>query len=173
MPEAPIHNRVAESSLVLLSIDTFFPAPEALSSFDLATGLEKGMLLREKTFRPWLKHFKFSTYKDKYVALHCSTEAIVPPWAYMLSAAALEPYATLVCVGDSPTLRKVAFLQALEKINWAATYTGAKIIIKGCSQDPLALWAYTQLSLRLLPHITSLMYGEPCSTVPIYKKLKK
>ena len=165
-----IRNRIADSGLVVLALEDFFPPTHALCTFDIVEGLEKGMLLREKPFRTWLNDQDFTPYADKYVAITCSSQAIVPPWAYMLACVQLQQHAALCCVGNIDVLRQAAFVQAMARTDWQQLYTAKRVMIKGCSKDLLAPWAYAQLSLQLMPHVLGLMYGEPCSTVPVYKK---
>ena len=165
----PIRNRVAASGVVVLSIADFLPATEDLRTFDVSEGMDGGLVLREKPFRAWLEAQDFAQFAGKWVAVSCGTEAIVPPWAYVLACVKLRPSVRLVTVGSLETLRQAAFSEALSAIDWS-TYEDKKVMLKGCGSDSMAFWSYAALSLRLLPHVSTLMYGEPCSTVPIYKK---
>ena len=178
----PIRNRVAEGNLQVLALESLLPSKDQCAFFDLSAGLEQGFILREKPFRAWVSTLEITSYHNKYVAIGCATDAILPPWAFMLVTTRLSPYVaglTLAAFEGSQEkdpihqgleeARKLAFRKYAEQNNWKDTYQDARVMIKGCTQDPLAAWAYVVLSEALLPHVRSLMYGEPCSSVPIYK----
>ncbi|MCU0444353.1 MAG: DUF2480 family protein [Microscillaceae bacterium] len=165
-----IVNRVAQSALMSLDLEEFYPQGERVV-YDLKDNLFQGLILKEKDFRDFLKNHDWSQYQAKFVAVNCSTEAIVPTWAYMLLAIHLEPYAQLVVFGDLSDLEQAIFQQALAKINPQA-YEGKKVVIKGCSKYPVPTSAYVEITRLLRPYVSSLMYGEPCSTVPLYKQKK-
>ena len=166
----PIENRVAKSKLIVCAVEDFFPRSEDLLTLDIASGLEDQAFLRETSYRLWIKHYDFTPFRDKYVRLTCSAEAIVPAWAYILPTMYLRSAACLVVLGDHEALKRQAFLQILSNIDWKNVYTGAQVMLKGCNTDPLSAWAHVQITQHLLPYVASLMYGEPCSAVPIYKK---
>jgi hypothetical protein len=127
------------------------------------------LILREKDFREFLKNEDWSKYKDAYIALTCSNDAIVPTWAYMLLTLALQPHAKKIVYGNLETLETVLFEEIIEKLD-IAPYKDARIVIKGCSNKPVPVSAYVALAEKLKPVAKSIMYGEPCSTVPLYKQ---
>ena len=130
-----------------------------------------GLILKEKEFRETMKTLDLSQYKGKNIALTCSADAIIPMWAYMLAASYLEPVANEVVFGDKEFLHKTLFLKNIAKIN-AADYNDKRVVIKGCGELPISETAYVAITGLLRPVAKSIMYGEPCSTVPIYKKAK-
>jgi len=127
--------------------------------------------LKEKDFREFLKTHDWTQYAGKNVAIVCSEDAIVPTWAYMLLAVQLEPYAHTFVFGDLKDLEEKLFLEALERIDPAA-YRDARVVVKGCSKVPVPTAAYVELTRRLRPVVQTLLFGEPCSTVPLYKRAK-
>ena len=163
-----IINKVAQSGLVEFNLEEYYPEGERVL-FDIKDQLFQGLILREKDFREFVKSKDWSLYKDQYVALVCSADAIVPTWAYMLLATALEPFAKKIVFGDLKTLETVLFNEALSKIN-PADYSDQRVVIKGCSNLPVPESAYVEITRLLRPVVKSIMYGEPCSTVPLYKK---
>lgn len=169
--ENEIINKVAQSGLITIDLEEFYLAGERVV-FDIKDLLFQGLILREKDFREYLKNEDWTKYKDKYVALVCSADAIVPTWAYMLLATQLEPYAKRVVFGDPETLETVLYNEILSKID-AEQYRDARIVIKGCGNLPVPKAAYVQITAILRPVAKSIMYGEPCSTVPLYKKAKE
>jgi hypothetical protein len=130
------------------------------------------MILKEKDFRAFLKTHDWSQYKNQFVAVTCTEDAIVPTWAYMLLAIHLEPFAAKIVYGNLEALEQQVWAEILQKIN-PQDYKDAKVVIKGCSKVPVPVFAYTELSRILRPVAASIMYGEPCSTVPLYKKLSQ
>lgn len=169
--ENSIVNRVAASGLVTIDLEDFYQEGERVG-LDIAPVLFQGMILREKDFREWVKEQSWEQYEGKLVAVFCSADAIVPTWAYMLLATKLEPYARMVVYGSLETLEEVLFRKALEQIK-PEEYEGAKLVIKGCSNKPVPIAAYVEVCRKLAPVAASIMYGEPCSTVPVYKRPKK
>lgn len=165
-------NKVAQSGLITLDMEKWLPPTTALAEVDISKGLFKGLLLKEKDFRQWLKAQDWATYQDKYVAVHCTTRAIVPHWAYMLVATYLTPHAKMQYQGSIQALETHLLLQHIAQID-IDTYANARVILKGCGERKVSPAAYQALSARLQPVVRSLMYGEPCSTVPIYKSSKK
>lgn len=163
-----IINKVAESSLVELDLEKFYPKGE-VAVFDLKAYLFMELILKEKDFREALKNQDFSVYKDKYVAVICSADAIIPLWAYMLVASYLQPYAKDIVAGDENFLHKTLFLKNLASIN-IEEYADKRVVVKGCGDLPVGEFAYLEITKLLRPVAKSIMYGEPCSTVPIYKK---
>ncbi|MBC8034795.1 MAG: DUF2480 family protein [Chitinophagaceae bacterium] len=169
MSEAII-NKVAESGLQELNLESFYPKGD-IAVFDLKDYLFMGLILKEKDFREALKNYDFSVYQHKYVAVHCSADAIIPMWAYMLAASYIQPFAKDVIAGDEAFAHKVVFLKNLAAINMS-DYADKRIVVKGCGDLPVGEFAYLEITRLLRPVAKSIMYGEPCSTVPVYKKPK-
>lgn len=165
-----IVNRVANSGLVTLDLESYYHPGERVV-YDLKDNLFMEAILREKDFREFLKSHDWNQYTGKNVAVICSADAIVPTWAYMLLAVHLEPYANMVVFGDLQTLEDKLFYDALSRIN-PEDYQGARVVVKGCSNYPVPVSAYVEVSRLLRPVVQSLLFGEPCSTVPLYKKPK-
>lgn len=165
--QEPIINRVANSALVSIDLETYYPEGERVL-LDIQEVLYMGLMLREKEFRQWVKEHAWEQYRGKHVAITCSADAIVPVWAYMLIATRLEPYTSSFIYGTLEELEDQLFIQALQQIK-AEDFQGAKVVIKGCSNKPVPVSAYVELTRKLRPHVSSIMYGEPCSTVPLYK----
>ncbi len=163
-----IRNKVAESGLITLSLEDFYPAGKRLN-LDIAPWLFEGLILREKDFRTHLKNHDWSQYQDSYVALNCSADAIIPQWAYMLLASYLEPYAQKVVFGSMEQLEAMLMEEALENLDFES-YRDKRIIVKGCGAINMPPHAYVKMAMRLKPIVKSLLFGEACSTVPIYKQ---
>ena len=163
-----IINKVAESGLVTLNLEEFFPKGERIL-FDLKNLLFEELILKEKDFRDFIKLHDWKLYQNKFVALHCSADAIVPTWAFMLVAVQLEPFAKKIVFGDLDDLEDSLFMEAVSKINPEA-YRNQRIIIKGCSNSRVPESAFVEITRILRPVATSIFYGEPCSTVPLYKR---
>lgn len=168
--EQEIVNRVANSSLVTLDLEEYYHHGERVF-FDLSPLLYEGLLLKEKDFREFVKTHDWQSYQGKNVAIGCTTDAIVPVWAFMLVAVKLTPYANKVVFGDLEKLEQALFQSALSRID-PEEYKDGKVIIKGCSKYPVPTFAYVEIASRLQPFVSSLMYGEACSNVPLYKKPK-
>jgi Protein of unknown function (DUF2480) len=166
--ENPLINRVAGSGLITINLEDFFPKEELLV-FDLKEYLFMEMILKEKDFRAALKEHDWTQYQGKNLAVYCSTDAIIPVWAYMLVAASAAPFANLIFQGDPENFYKVVFQQALQAID-GSQYNQQRIVIKGCSNKPVPPSAYVELTRILQPYAQSIMYGEPCSTVPVFKR---
>jgi hypothetical protein len=166
----PIINRVAESALCEIDPATFYPHGEVMV-FDLKDYLFMGLILKEKDFREALKTKDFSIYNDKFVAVTCSADAIIPVWAYMLVASYLQPFAKDMVFGDEHFLHKAMFLKNISKLD-IESFRDKRIVVKGCGDLPIGEFAYLELTKILRPVAKSIMYGEPCSTVPIYKKAR-
>ena len=169
--ENEIVNKVSQSGLITIDLEEFYPDGERVL-FDIKELLFQGLILREKDFREFIKNEDWNKYKDKYVALTCSADAIVPTWAYMLLATQLEPIAKKVVFGNLESLETILYTEILSKID-INNYKDARVVIKGCGNLPIPKSAYVQITSLLRPHAKSIMYGEPCSTVPLYKKLKE
>lgn len=170
MQETEIVNRVAGSGLLTLDLKDFFPQ-EGFVVYDIKDNLFGGLILREKDFRQFLKNNDWSQYKNANVAITCSADAIVPVWAYMLLATYLEPFVSTIVFGDAEDIKKELFRKSLSKLD-LQLYKDAKVVVKGCGELPIPASAYVEVTRILKPVAQSIMYGEPCSTVPIYKRPK-
>ncbi len=166
-----IVNKIAESGIITLNLEELLPATADSMVFDLKPFLFREMILREKEFRAALEEHDWSVYQDKVVSLTCTADAIIPMWAYMLVAAKLQPVVQEVFTGTVAATRDQLLLRAIERID-ARDYTDKRVVIKGCGDQPLPSAAFAAITYKLLPEVKSLMYGEPCSTVPVYKKKK-
>lgn len=166
----PIVNRVTQSALITFNLEDYYPEGERVV-YDLKGNLFQEMILRERDFRTFVKEHDWSQYHGQYVALTCTADAIVPTWAYMLLATKLEPYARRVIFGTLETLEAVLFQAALQQVD-ITQFQDAKVVVKGCGNLPISPFAYTEITRLLRPVAASIMYGEPCSTVPLYKKPK-
>lgn len=167
MPDEII-NRVANSKLVTIDLEDFYPEGKRVL-FDIKDWLFEGFVLREKDFRQQVSEFNWSQYQDSYIALTCSTDAIIPGWAYMLLSINLEPYTKKVIVGDLEQLETSIYQDIINNLDISA-HEGKPIIVKGCSNKPVPQNAYIMLSNKLKTIAKSIMYGEACSSVPLYKK---
>ncbi len=163
-----IINRVANSKLVTINLEEYYPAGERVV-FDIKDWLLEGIVLREKDFRESAKNHDWSQYEGCYVALTCSTDAIIPGWAYMLLSTYLSPVAKKVVVGDLEMLETLIYSEVIDNLD-LSEYKDLPVIIKGCSRKPVPQNAYIQLINKLQPVAKSIMYGEACSSVPLYKK---
>ena len=161
-------NKVAQSGLVTLDPASFYPEGERVE-YDIAVNLFQGLILREKDFREFVKAHDWSIYQGKNVAITCTADAIVPAWAYMLLANRLAPYAKEIVFGDLEVLETVLFIRGIAGMN-AEQYRDERIVIKGCGDTAVPVSAYVELTRKLTPVVKSLMFGEPCSTVPLYKR---
>ncbi|WP_345948700.1 DUF2480 family protein [Mucilaginibacter sp. PAMB04274] len=163
-----IVNKVAQSGLVTLDPASFYPKGERVI-YDIKDNLYMGLILREKDFREFVKGHDWSQYAGKNVGVTCTADAIVPAWAYMLLANRLAPYASDVVFGNEEVLETVLFEKAMAKADFEQ-YRDQRIVLKGCGDIEVPTSAYVELTKRLTPIAKSLMFGEPCSTVPIYKR---
>ena len=161
-------NKVADSGIITLNLEDYYPKGET-AVFDLKEYLFMGLILKEKDFREALKNLNLTPYQDKNVALTCTADAIIPMWAYMLVASYLQPVTKAIVFGNEDFLQKTLFLKNIYSIN-PADYTDKRVVIKGCGELPVTESAYVEITNLLRPVAKSIMYGEPCSTVPIYKK---
>ncbi len=166
--ENEIINKVSQSGLITIDLEEYYPKGERVL-FDIKDLLFQGLILREKDFREYINNEDWNKYLDKYVAIICSTDAVIPTWAYMLLTIQLEPIAKKVVFGDLETLETIIYNEILSKIK-VEEYKDARIVIKGCGKLPVPKSAYVEITRLLRPLAKSIMYGEPCSTVPLYKK---
>jgi hypothetical protein len=169
--QEPIINKVAQSGLITFNLEKYYPQGER-KHIDLKEVLFMGMILKEKDFRQWVKELDWSQYQNTFVAVNCTADVIIPTWAYMLVASKLSGVATKVVFGSLQTLESVLWEEAINQIN-ADEFKDQKMVIKGCSNLPVSEAAYLLITQKLTPVVSSLMFGEPCSTVPVYKAPKK
>ena len=163
-----IVNKVAQSALLTLDLEKFYPEGE-MAIFDLKNHLFMELILKEKDFREALKNIDWSIYQNKNVAITCSADAIIPLWAYMLATTYLEPVAKEIVFGNEAQLFNSLFLKNISKIDPSA-FAGKRVVVKGCGEKKIPETAYVEITKILRPVVKSIMYGEPCSTVPIYKQ---
>jgi hypothetical protein len=163
-----IKNKVKGSGLIQLDLADYKPRVPMVG-IDLAAQLWQGLVLKEKDFRAWIKENDWNAYENKAVFIFCSADAIVPTWAYMLVASALQSIAKKVLVGTQLDLEKALISEAITAIDLTEFQDG-KVIVKGCSDIAAPEFAMVTLLTHLQGVVQSIMYGEPCSTVPIYKR---
>lgn len=161
-------NKVAESGLISFDLEEYYPK-EPIKVFDLKGYLFMELILKEKDFRAALQTTDWQIYKGANVAITCSADAIIPMWAYMLVACYLQPVAVTVVFGDEKNLISTLLLKNIATVK-GEEYTDKRVVIKGCGEVAIPESAYVEITNKLLPFVKSIMYGEPCSTVPIYKK---
>jgi len=161
-------NKVAESGIITLNLEDYYPEGEVIV-FDMKDYLFMGLILKEKDFREALKILDTEIYSNKIVALTCSADAVIPVWAYMLVASLLQPVAKEIIYGTELFAKETILLRNIEKID-TAIYNEARLVIKGCGELPIGESAYVAITQKLRPVAKSIMYGEPCSTVPVFKK---
>lgn len=166
--EEVIRNKVAESGIITLNLEDFYPREEVII-FDIKDYLFMEMILKEKDFREALKQHDWQQYAGKAVGITCTADAIVPLWAYMLIITYLQPIVNFVAVGNTEDIKKRLLLNSINAIN-TADYQEKRVVIKGCGDMGIGEEAYAEITRVLLPVVKSLMYGEPCSTVPVFKK---
>ncbi len=166
-----IVNRVAQSKLVVIDLEDFYPLGNRVL-FDIKDWLYEGYVLREKDFRAYVKDHNWSQYQDQFIALTCSTDAIIPAWAYILISIELASFSKKTVIGDLKALETSIYQDIIYNLD-CSVYQDKPIIIKGCSNKPVPDNAYVMLSKALKPFAKSIMYGEACSAVPLFKKNKK
>ena len=163
-------NKVAESGILTIDLESFFPKEEIVV-FDIKDYLFMGLILKEKDFRAALKELSLEKYEQKIVAVTCSADAIIPMWAYMLIASLLQPVSIRVMLGTADEVQNKLLLQNIQQIDLTA-YIDNRVVVKGCGEKPIPEEAYLEITNKLRPIAKSIMFGEPCSTVPVYKKPK-
>lgn len=163
-----IINRVANSKLITINLEDYYPQGKRIL-FDIKDWLFEGFVLREKDFREQVKLFNWAQFKDQYVALTCSSDAIIPAWAFILLSIHLEPFAKKTVIGTLELLETSIYQEVLNTLD-ISEFSNKPIIIKGCSKKPVPQNAYIMLANKLTPVAHSIMYGEACSSVPLYKK---
>lgn len=165
--EEEIINRVANSKLITVNLEDYYPKGNRVL-FDIKDWLLEGLVLREKEFRKQALEHDWSKYQDNYVALTCSTDAIVPAWAFMLISIYLGPYAKKTVIGSLEDLETSIYQDIINNLD-VTPFRDKPLIIKGCSKKPVPQNAYIMLTHKLKPIAKSIMYGEACSSVPLYK----
>jgi hypothetical protein len=163
-----IVNRVANSKLKTIDLEDFYPKGER-TVIDIKNWLFHEQILKETDFREHLKNHEWSQYKNHFIALTCSSDAIIPSWAYMLITTYVSPFAKKIVAGNLAALETSIFQELIANFN-VEEFVGKPVIIKGCSSKPIPETAYIQLIEKLQPVVKSIMFGEACSTVPLYKK---
>jgi hypothetical protein len=164
---AEILNKVSESGIFSLDLETYFPSEEVML-FDLKEFLFMGLILKEKDYRAALLQIDFSVYQNKYVGIVCSADAIIPMWAYMLATSYLQPFAKKVMMGTKEKILEQIILEEINEVD-ATQFTDKRVVVKGCGEKAIPESAYVAITNKLRSVAKSIMYGEPCSTVPIYK----
>ena len=168
--EDGIINKVANSGLVTIDLEEFYPKGERVL-FDIKPFLFHELILKEKDFRDYIKAHDWSQYEGKFVAVCCSADAIVPTWAFMLVAVALQPHVRQVVFGSAEELEIMLFRNALALVDWDR-FADAKVVIKGCSKVNVPVAIYVEATAQIRRVAKSIMYGEPCSTVPLFKRAR-
>jgi hypothetical protein len=163
-----IVNKVAESLLTTIDLEEFYPKGD-IAVFDMKDYLFMGLILKEKEFRASLQSLEWEQYRNRYVAVTCTADAIIPMWAYMLVASNLQPMAKDVVFGKEENLINTVLFKNLSTIK-GEDYTDKRVVVKGCGDVKIPEAAYVEITHKLRPYVKSIMYGEPCSTVPIFKK---
>jgi hypothetical protein len=166
--ENVIINKVAESALTSIDLEEYYPKGET-AVFDLKDHLFMGLILKEKDFRATLQTYDWEQFRDKNVAVTCSADAIIPMWAYMLVASNLQPVAKEVVFGEEKNILNMLLLRNIATIK-GEDYTDKRVVVKGCGDVAIPESAYVEITNKLRPFVKSIMYGEPCSTVPIFKR---
>lgn len=165
--ENVIVNKVAQSAIITLDLEKFISS-DSIIIFDLTDFLFMKMILKEKDFREEMKNLDWNIYKNKIVGITCTADAIIPLWAYMLVATYLQPEAREIIYGNEEQIKTILLLRNMEQIN-LQEYQDKRVVVKGCGDENIPAAAYLEAAAKLRPVAKSIMYGEPCSTVPIYK----
>lgn len=163
-----IVNRVTESALTTIDLEAYYPKGET-AVFDMKDHLFMGLILKEKDFRAALQTLNWEQYRDKIAVITCTADAIIPVWAYMLVASNLQPVAKSVFYGEEKDMQAALLLKNIATIR-GEDYTDKRVVVKGCGDLPMTEAAYVEITAKLRPYVKSIMYGEPCSTVPIFKR---
>lgn len=163
-----INNKVADSGIITVDLASFLPSEEIVA-FDIKPYLFMELILKEKEFRASLNEIDWSIYQNKMVGIFCSTDAIIPMWANMLIVSNLQPVAKAIYFGDANRVREQLIVEKITTIN-AVDYQDQRVVIKGCGETPIHESAYIAITQKLRPVVKSIMFGEPCSTVPVYKR---
>lgn len=163
-----IKNKVAGSGIIQLDLEEIAPKGEVVI-YDIKVNLWQELVLKEEDFRSFIKSNDWSLYAGKNVVLTCSVDAIIPTWAYMLLITAIKPHANKVIFGSIDTMYTLLWSDAFLKLK-LDDFVDARVVVKGCSTIPVPEAAFSELTNLLVPKVKSLMFGEPCSTVPVFKR---
>ena len=166
--QTTIVNKVAQSGLITVDLADYHPRADNVV-YDIKDNLFHGLILKEKDFREFIKNHDWSQYTGKHVAITCTADAIVPTWAYMLLANKLEPYATTVIFGDVDELLRIQYAASIEQIDMEK-FRDQRVVVKGCGDTFIPESTFVQFTVKLSKVAKSIMYGEPCSTVPVFKR---
>ncbi len=166
--ELPIENKVEKANIQQIDLIDFVE-PSPIHTFDLKEGLWQEMVIKEKEFRSFIKHTDWSVFQNQIVGIYCSVEAIIPSWAYMLVTTNLNDVGAKVFYGSKKEVEEACFFQNLHQMD-LEPLTNERVMVKGCSNVPNPTRAYVELTNLLVPVVKSLMFGEPCSAVPVFKK---
>jgi len=166
--QTTIVNKVAQSGLITVDLADYHPGADNVV-YDIKDNLFHGLILKEKDFREFIKNHDWSQYTGKHVAITCTADAIVPTWAYMLLANKLEPYATTVIFGDVDELLRIQYAASIEQIDMEK-FRDQRVVVKGCGDTFIPESTFVQFTVKLSKVAKSIMYGEPCSTVPVFKR---
>lgn len=161
-------NKVAESGIITLNLEDFYPKQPVIV-FDMKDYLFMGLILKEKDFRESLKQLDLAAYEQKVVALTCTADAVIPMWAYMLVASLIQPVAAEIIFGSADEAVQQLLKKNISNLD-TVVYLDQRVVVKGCGDLPVAESAYVEITKQLRPVAKSIMYGEPCSTVPVFKK---
>jgi len=164
-------NKVAESGIITIDLEKYFPT-EPIIVFDIKEYLFMGLILKEKDFRQALKELDLQKYQNKIIAVTCTADAIIPMWAYMLISSTLQPISREIIFGNETEVKKKILLRNIHRIN-KESFSDKRVVVKGCGEQPIPEEAYLEITNLLRPVVKSIMFGEPCSTVPVYKKPKE
>jgi hypothetical protein len=167
---APLINKVAQKAIVTLDLEAYLPAVDVVVAVDLKDFLFRGLILREADFRAQVEATDWSAYQGKYVTIYCSADAIIPMWAYMVLCSVLAPYALDVVAGDTNKAIQQILLNNLSALD-TKPFEGARVVVKGCGDREVDNAAFITITRKLTGVTRAIMYGEPCSTVPIWRKL--
>jgi len=165
-----IINRVENSNLIQVNLDDYYPEGERVL-YDLSANLHEGLVLIEKDFRDFINQHDWSQYQDKYVGIICSSDAIVPLWAFMLLASKIEPYAKKVVMGDKNELEKAIFDSIISILDFTQ-FQDQNVIVKGCGKHPIPESVFVDFTITLQRYAKNILFGEACSSVPLYKRKK-
>ncbi len=166
--EQPIKNKIAKSGLIVLEMSRFIAVGE-IHSIDIADKLWEGIALKEKDFREFIAATDWEAYRDQYVAVFCSADAIIPNWAYMLIGSSLAPFTQEIYFGTKQEFASALVRERIEFLD-LEEFRDQRVMIKGCGDAAIDFSAFGSIAARLTPVVKSLMFGEPCSTVPVYKR---
>jgi hypothetical protein len=162
-----IFNKISQSELQTLDLEQFYPE-EKIEIFDLKPFLFMELILKEKDFRATLRDIDWSVYANKYIGVFCSAEAVIPVWAFMLVTSYLQPFAREIFMGDESAVIRQLITNRIHRLD-SEIYRDKRIVVKGCGDKQIGEFAYLEITKLLRPVVKSIFYGEPCSTVPVYK----